>query len=201
MNRKILYLGLIAGVVLFSSCRKEVMDRTVFIPDEYDNKLPAYTEWGYNSFGAEYERDYFLVSSQIEPCKVLYDNYQLQFSLHGTNHNGNMTLVFLFSTPDSLAMRDFKDLGVLNNKKIVLSDTSACKVKMILQDSNEVVLNISEGELYFKRSQLLRIDEKINRVILSGTFDLRFMKGNFPSYISKGRFDVGITPKIFTAKN
>ena len=199
MNKNI-YTLLVIGILL-TSCHKEVMDRTVFIPDEYDRELPAYTEWGYNSFGAEYERDYFLVSNNIEPCKILYNNYQLQFSLHGTTHNGNMTLVFLFPTPDSSQMRDFKDLILLNDKKIDLSDTNVCTVKMILQDSNEIILDIPEGELYFKRTQLLRIDEKVNRVILSGTFDLHFMKGNFPSYISNGRFDVGITPKIFTVKN
>ena len=188
---KRLYLVVVIGVLL-SSCSKEVMDRTIFIPDEIDRELPAYTEWGYNSFGAEYERDYFLVSNQIDPCKIVYNNYRLQFSLHGTNHFGKMSLVFIFP---SLEVRDFKDLMQLHDQKIDLSG-GGCVVK-ILQDSIESVLDGVSGELYFKRAQLLSIDEKVNRVILSGTFELHFMKGDFPSYISNGRFDVGITKNVF----
>ena len=181
--------------VLLSSCSKDVMDRTIFIPDERDRELPAYTEWGYNSFGAEYERDYFLVSNQIDPCKIVYNNSQLQFSLHGTDHFGKMTLVFTFPCQEA---KDFKDLMQLQGEKIDLSD-SLCTVK-ILHDNIESVIDVLEGELYFKRAQLLSIDEKVNRVILSGTFELRFMKGEFPSYISNGRFDLGITKNVFYSR-
>jgi hypothetical protein len=36
-----------------------------------------------------------------------------------------------------------------------------------------------------------------NRIILSGTFELRFLKNGHPESISKGRFDMGITDKNF----
>jgi hypothetical protein len=183
------YLILVVGALL-SSCKKDVMDRTIFIPDEEDPTLPAYTEWGYNSFGAEYERDYFLVSNAIEPCKIIYSNNQLQFALFGTvgSEKEKMTLQFIFpSTP----IQDFQDLVQLNNQKIDLSNSS-CMVKIIQNNKDTIFTGVS-GELYFKRAQLLSIDDKVNRVILSGTFELQFLQNGFPAYISNGRFDVGIT--------
>jgi hypothetical protein len=65
------------------------------------------------------------------------------------------------------------------------------------KDKDSTTLNIVEGELHFKRAQLLSIDDQLNRVILSGTFDLRFLQSDFPTYISDGRFDVGITKNYF----
>jgi len=189
---KRIYLIVVIGALL-ASCSREVMDRTIFIPDEDNPALPAYTEWGYNSFGAEYERDYFLVSNNVEPCKIVYSNNLLQFSLNGVIHSSKekMTLKFIFpSTP----IQNFQDLVQLNNKKINLSD-SLCTVS-ILQDSSNV-FNEFRGELYFKRAQLLSIDDKENRVILSGTFELQFLQDGNPSYLSDGRYDVGITKKLF----
>ena len=182
-------------IILFSSCSKDTLDRTVFIPDDKDRNLPAYTEWGYNTFGAEYERDYFLVSNMIVPCKILYKDEQLQFSLNGTIRNDKeMTLLFIFPFPQT---HDYKDLLQLHKMEIDLLEQD-CIVK-ILQDDNETILDIVEGKLHFKRAQLLSIDDQENRVILSGTFELCYLKNAFPSYISNGRFDLGITKNLFYA--
>lgn len=170
------------------------MDKTVFIPDEDDPILPAYTEWGYNSFGAEYERDYFLVSHKIVPCKITYSNQQLQFLLHGTtNYTGKeMKLLFVFNSEQISELEDFKKL---HQKEIDLS-AHECTVKM-----DNTVLEVSAGKLHFKRVQLLIIDnEPMNRVLLSGTFDLNFMQNGFPASISNGRFDLGITKKDFSGQ-
>ena len=177
--------------ILFS-CAEDVMDRTIFIPDEDNYLLPAYTEWGYNSFGAEYERDYFLVSNKITPCKIIHSNDELQFSLHGTiRNNKEMALLFIFPLT---SIADYTDLITLNDVELDLSDD--CTVK-IIQDDVETTLNVLDGKLHFKRAQLLRIDEQVNRVILSGVFELRFIQNAFPSNLSNGRFDVGITDKVF----
>ncbi|MCL2246571.1 MAG: hypothetical protein FWC10_05600 [Lentimicrobiaceae bacterium] len=180
-------------IILLASCTREELDRTIFIPDEDDRNLPAYTEWGYNTFGAEYERDYFLASDKIVPCKILFKDNQLQFSLSGTiRDHKEMTLSFIFSSPQ---MEDFKDLLQLHNKEIDLT-ANDCIVK-ILRDGNETILHVFEGKLHFKRVQLLSIEDQVNRVILSGIFDLTFMQNDFPAFIYKGRFDLGITTKLF----
>ena len=189
---KKLGLFLLIGTLLFS-CSKDVLDRTIFIPDENDNRLPAYTEWGYNTFGAKYERDYFLASNEIVPCKILYRGNLLQFSLTGTIRDSKeMTLSFIFPAPQ---MTDYKDLLQLHNFEIDLSALD-CTVKMV-QDSNETILDVFEGKLYFKRNQLLSVDDQVNRVILSGIFELYYLKNDFPTSISNGRFDLGITKNLF----
>jgi len=189
------YLMLFVFIAIaMSSCHKDVMDRTIFIPDENDDKLPEYSEWGYNSFGAEYERDYFLVSNSIIPCKIMYSDNKLQFSLHGRIRSSTeeMTLVFIFPLEQ---ISSYEDLIRLNNVKINLSNAD-CTVK-IFKYNQEVTLNILKGNLHFKRTQLLNIDDAPNRVILSGVFDLSFLYNSFPTSISNGRFDLGIVDKIF----
>ena len=189
---KKIYLILFIGI-LFGACSRDEMDRTIFIPDEKDNKLPAYTEWGYNSFGAEYERDYFLASNEIVPCKIMYKDNKLHFYLSGVIRDGKeMTLIFSFPLNK---INEISDLLQLNNQKINLSNED-CTVS-VFQYNNEIVLDVINGELYFKRAQLLNIDDEINRVILSGVFELRFLQNGFPSTISNGRFDLGITKNVF----
>jgi hypothetical protein len=170
------YLILFAAALLFSCIGEEVMDRTIFIPDEDNATLPAYTEWGYNSFGAKYGRDYFLVSNYIVPCKILYNNNHLQFSLSGEyRYSKDMTLSFVFPFPQ---ITDYKDLMQLNATEIDLTDAD-CTVKMS-QEGTETTLNVLGGTLHFKRAQLLSIDDQVNRVILSGTFEVRFLQTDFP---------------------
>ena len=175
------------------ACSTSELDRTIFIPDEDNPKLPAYSEWGYNSFGAEFERDYFLASQHIVPCKIMCENNQLRFSLNGTIRiNSEMTLEFIFPVSQ---MRDYTDLAQLNDVVIDLA-TDDCTVK-IWQGENETVLEILNGKLHFKRTQILYVDDNINRVILSGIFDLRFLERGYPTTISYGRFDLGINDKVF----
>jgi hypothetical protein len=181
---------------LLASCAEEnALDRTIFIPDESDPNLPAYTEWGYNSFGAKYERSYFLVSNSIIPCKILYQSGQLQFSLTGNIDYEKKTLSFIFPF---LSISDYSDLIQLNNKEINLAD-SDCIVKLSQRDGNDKILNVLNGTLHFKRAQLLNIDDIPNRIILSGTFELRFIQNEFPEIISDGRFDLGINNNVFYA--
>ena len=181
--------------ILFFSCATESLDRTIFIPDEDDKKLPAYTEWGYNSFGAEYERDYFLSSTKIVPCKIMYSNGELQFALQGTiRNNDEFLLLFIFPFA---SISDYKDLMQLNNVEIDLSEND-CIVKT-MKNNFETTLDILDGKLQFRRAQLLIVDEKVNRVILSGVFNLHFMGNIFPESISNGRFYLGITSSVFYA--
>ena len=180
-------------IVIFGACSSTDLDRTIFIPDEDDPILPAYTEWGYNSFGAKYERDYFLSSNYIVPCKILYNNGLLYFSLNGRiRENKEMTLLIIFPFSQ---MVDYKDLMQLHDLEIALSD-DFCEVK-ILQDGKEDILDVISGKLHFKRVHLLSIDDIENRVILSGVFHLNFRENIFQSTISNGRFDLGINNNFF----
>ena len=200
------FAAVVAVMIFFSSCSDDAqMDRTIFIADENDSNLPAYTEWGYNSFGAIYDRrTYFLVSNNIAPCKISYKDGALRFTLSGifranstSYYNAEREHVTLsFSFPED-NISQFSDLLKLDKKQINLKDEN-CVVKIIRGD-NEKNLEILDGNLNFKRAQLLYIDEVPNRVILSGVFELRFLENEFPTVISDGRFDVGINDNDFYA--
>jgi hypothetical protein len=187
---------LLLTVCLLASCGESdsVMDRTIFIPDESDANLPAYTEWGYNSFGAIHERSYFLASNSIIPCKILHQNGKLQFSLMGhMEYYSITTLSFIFPFPE---ITNYDGLDQLNDKKINLAGAD-CSVKISQGNSDDEILDVLSGTLHFKRVQLLSIDEVLNRVILSGTFELQFKRSDFPETISNGRFDLGINKNVF----
>ena len=186
--------------LLLISCRKDVMDKIIFIPDEKDPNLPAYTEWGYNSFGAKYGNDYFLVFvpnkktitlNTITPCTIKHSNHQIQFLLHGVLRNGHeMRLLFTFPLIEQ--MTGYYDLVKLPKEEIVLSAANNCTVSI-----DNTPLHDLNGKLHFKRVQLLNIDGTMERAILSGTFELDFKKNGVNETISNGRFDMGISNKEF----
>jgi len=169
------------------SCSRDVLDRTIFIPDPEDANLPVYSEWGYNSFGAIHERNYFVSTSNIVPCKIVYDNGRLEFSLSGQYSMRTTTLTFSFPISE---IKNLEDLAVLHDLNVNLSENST-----VIWDGVQVT--VITGKLHFKRFQLLRVDEKLNRIILSGVFEMRFLRNGLPETISEGRFDMGITGRDF----
>ncbi|MDR2915548.1 MAG: hypothetical protein LBV74_12060 [Tannerella sp.] len=191
--RKFFY-AILPIFLMMSSCSEDEMTRTIFIADKDNPMLPAYTEWGYNSFGAIYDRNYFLVSKTVTPCKITYDKGLLNFYLIGKlEHNGNMVLTFSFPASP---MSRYKDLIALNNTTMNLPDDN-CTVTIEINGNKNIITPMS-GNLTFKRAQLLKIDGEENRVILSGLFELRFLRDGRPEAISNGRFDIGINEDFYS---
>jgi len=198
-NVKITIFALICIIMAACSVAPSELDRTIFVPDPDDYNLPAYTEWGYNSFGAVIERDYFVVSQSIIPCKILYQNGTLLMEISGilkSNSTTNMSLSFNF--PSDVVCNKYDDLLFLNQKTIDLT-AADCVVTMKVGNANADTLQVTGGELYFKHVQLLSIEDTPNRVILSGTFFVQYLKDGvvFPVTIKDGRFDFGITNEFF----
>jgi len=197
MKKYIIILTVAAAI--FGSCSVDdpQLDRTIFVPDQIDNKLPAYTEWGYNSFGAKFDRKYFLVSNSIVPCKILYKNGMLSFSLSGYyDDHVETSLTFIFPFEQ---IHEYTDLLALDNEKIELA-TPDCQITFTQNEKTDT-LNAIDGELFFQRAQMLYIDDQPNRVILSGVFDFRYLSNtdDFPISVSDGRFDFGINKNVFYA--
>jgi hypothetical protein len=167
------------------------LDRTIFIPDEDNPELPAYTEWGYNSFGAFYERDKIGSTNDIVPCKIVYKDGRLDFSLIGRCQRNKTALTFSFPLSEVKAI---DDLSILHNFKVNLTENCIVTLE---EENSPTTFEVLSGQLHFKRFQLLRVDEKVNRIILSGIFDLKFLKNGRPESISDGRFDMGITDRDF----
>ena len=200
-NFKITAFALICIIMTACSVPSE-LDRTIFIPDENDYNLPAYTEWGYNAFGAMIERNYFLASQSIIPCKILYKNGTLLMEISGVIKSANyysdyseMTLSFNFP---SEVYKNYDDLLALHKRTIDLT-ANDCVVKMKYNGYGAQTLQVVRGELNFLRAQLISIEDTPNRVILSGTFYVQYLEDgvDFPKTIKDGRFDFGITNEFF----
>ena len=198
MKTYICILSLFSSLLM--SCSRDILDRTIFIPDENNPELPAYTEWGYNSFGAFFERNVLVSTHDIIPCKVVYENNMLSFSLIGqlrqyswSSHAFEKTTL-TFSFPLS-EVKTIEDLSILHDTKIDLAEHTI--VDMRIENIPAYTLDVLSGEIHFRRFQLLRVDGMLNRIILSGTFDLRFIRNEMPESISLGRFDIGLTERDF----
>jgi hypothetical protein len=182
MNRKLYIIALLA---LMFSCVGKEMDEVIFIPDPDDSNLPAYTEWGYNTYGARFGDEYFGASYSYNPFAIAYSNGHLNFVLDGyTSSFDEMKVAISFpcSSIDSYA-----DLMALHEQTIDLAASNS-----IVKVDNSVV-EVSSGSLTFKRAQLLRIDMEPERVILSGTFEVFYRQGGVSRELTDGRFDLGVT--------
>jgi hypothetical protein len=195
---KTLYLSAIAFIIfLVTGCSKEYeLNKSVFIPDPDFPDLPAYTEWGYNTFGAFYERQLFLYSEQEIPAKIIFTGGITSFILKGQKNSygyyywDNMKEMNLtFRLPD-IRPESYSDLTILDKMKIDLGSEEG--IVTLFMDGETFEPEILQGELEFKRVQQLYVDTEETEVILSGVFSFQALVNGEPVSLSEGRFDVGI---------
>jgi hypothetical protein len=185
-------------MLLVSCLTDNSLDDTIFVHDANDHNLPAYTEWGYNSFGANYERQYFVATNDYVPCKIVqkdgYINFMLIGNLNPSGINDNYKygkFVLSISFPYADALKNYSDLVALN-KYVVDLTAQNCTVTWTVGEAEPTTIAVREGELNFKRAQLLRVDGEIDRVILSGTFYIKYLNNEIPESFDNGRFDLGL---------
>ena len=178
------------------SCSKQAdFSDSIYIYDSENPDLPAYTEWGYNTFGANYDRGVFIYSTNEIPLKVTVTDKKLAFifqGIDGNYSNNNLTLKFII--PDS-NVNVYQDLLVYNDSIIDLASKTIL-VEMTSNGNSEII-DVLEGELYFKRSQKVFVDDIEHEIILSGYFNLKFITNEIPSNMSEGRFDFGVNNENF----
>lgn len=189
-------------VITLASCSKEFeLDKSVFIPDKDYPDLPAYTEWGYNTFGALYDRELFLYNDINIPVKVINTGGKTSFTLKG--HKGQSGSYY-YSNGNSMSLNfdlygflpaSFSNMIELNDTIIDLT-SPLCKVSLMVDTVKHQVV-VLNGTLNFKRAQNLIVDKRQIEVILSGTFEIQALIENEPTSITAGRFDVGIGPDNF----
>lgn len=190
MKTKILFSLIILTFLFSDSCRKgEDYDllKTVFIEDPYNPGLPIYSEWGYNSFGAYFDRKPFVSTQNELPAKITVYNDTVHFMLRGEKDYEKISLQFVLTgySPDS-----FFDLTEFSGTVFDLSeDGYFINLKM---NEDEIQPEIIEGELEFKKVRILYVDEEATKTILSGYFQLKIILDNEPFAIHNGRFDVGV---------
>lgn len=194
---------LFIALLFIAACSDEAeLTKSVFIPDDENPSLPAYTEWGYNTFGAYYERDVFIYNDWEIPAKIIVTGGKTSFVLTGQKGsrdyygygNAENKMVLTFDMQGYLP-RAYTDLVILNDTIFDLTKNGN-QVYFTLDEiiSDAQILN---GKLEFKRAQQLLVDTKQIEVILSGYFELQALVDEEPISISLGRFDVGIGPSNF----
>ncbi len=195
---------LVIFLLVFAGCKKEnELKKSVFINDPELTDLPAYSEWGYNTFGAYYDREVFVSNDQEVPAKVVVSNNTMSFILTGqkggtdggSGYYPEMTMTF---TLTDFLPSQYSDLTVFNDTTLDLKNP-LYQVAISVDNVNYAV-SILSGELIFKRAQNLTVDKKPVEVILSGYFDFKALINDTPVTISDGRFDVGISPDNFYIK-
>ncbi len=179
-------------------------DDLIFIPDAYYPQLPAYSEKGYNTFGAIFERSYFVVDRNVVPLKILYRNNNLEISLNGVRKTGSsyyyddqitgMSMTFTFPFEECLS---YEDLIKLHNMPIDLTG-AGCKVALSIEnDSITKELDVVEGQFFVRRAQTFVIDEVKEAIILSGVFYIKYKENDKYYLIKNGRFDLSVDDLYF----
>ena len=194
---------MLTAALLFAACSDEAeLQKSVFVPDEDFPELPAYTEWGYNTFGAYYDRELFIYNVYEVPAKVVNTEGTTSFILNGTRgsyyyygySDGNYLMSLSFDLTGFLPQA-YTDLVALNDSVIDLLDPD-CRV-MVTRDGQKYQEQIIGGTLHFKRVQNLIVDKEQVEVILSGTFEYQALSNDVPFSVSLGRFDVAVGKSNF----
>ena len=189
-------------LVILVSCSEEYeLNRSIFIADKDYPSLPAYTEWGHNTFGVLYDREPFINDDFSVPAKIINTGGKTSFSLRGHvggsryYYPGNDNLIALNFDFYSFDPESWSDLVELNDTTIDLT-YPLCKVSLV-EDTVKYNATVLNGALHFRRAQNLIVDKQPYETILSGTFEFRALIKNEPSGFTSGRFDVGITSDNF----
>lgn len=202
MRTQLIKYGIIL-LVIISACSKDYeLDKSIFIQDKDYPYLPAYTEWGYNTFGALYDRQPFVNSDLKVPFKIICTGGKTSISLKG--HIGE-SLYYYYHSNQKPIILNFDLIGFVPeslSNLIELHDTiidltsPLCKVSLTL-DTVKYSLTVLNGSLNFKRAQNLIVDKQPYEIILSGIFNFQALINNEPTSISMGRFDMGIANDNF----
>jgi len=193
MKKNKFYYLLIVLVQLTWSCEKQQeydLRESVYIEDVEYKGLPQYSEWGYNTFGAYYDREVFISNNLEVPVKLFVNNGKSSFIFHGQKGaNGGKDMIVTFNF-DNYLPTQYTDLLVLNDSILDLK-TPNCSITIEIDGKSEPC-QVINGYIHFKRVQDLFVDGEHRQVILSGRFEFQVLMDNYPIAISDGRFDVGI---------
>ena len=193
--KNILLLITILGL---SACSNETeLQRSIFVSDPDFPELPQYSEWGYNTFGAYYDRQAFISNDADVPLKVIHDGASTSFVFTGQlgqtyefNNSFSIRIIWAGFNPET-----YDDLMVLHDTTLDLTDPV---YEVIVSNRYETdTAEILNGSFQFVRAQHLLVDEVPQEVILSGVFEFQAIVNEIPVTVSTGRFDVGVDQSNF----
>jgi hypothetical protein len=193
--KNLLLLSLILSTIV--ACRNQTeLRKSVFIADPDSPGLPLYSEWGYNTFGAYYDRAAFISNWREVPIKVINDNGVTSFILSGQlgleNSGFDDRASMTVNIPD-FHPQTYSDLMALHNTTLDLSGA----VVILSSSQSRDSLEILSGHFQIIRAQHLFVDDDAEEVILSGVFEFQALNNGVPVTLSGGRFDLGVSEYNF----
>lgn len=184
-------LIILSFLVIALSCEDETnLSESILVADTEYPELPAYTDWGYNTFGVNYERSIFTYSDDEIPLKVIVKNNEINFlfqGIEGGYTNNYMALKFSMPVSNIVSWQD-----LISFNQTIINLTGENITVELTSNTDSQVLDIIDGEINFKKSQKVFIDDTEKGIILSGTFYLKFIHDQIPESMSNGRFDFAI---------
>jgi hypothetical protein len=195
MRNRILLFFLVG---LLMGCDQEFeLQKSIFKNDPEFPGLPIYSEWGFNTFGAYYDRAPFTSRSRSVPAKFIVTSGMGSFILEGERTED-------FHTPVNIGLKfmlpnitpEFYE-GLVQLHNITFDLTAGDAELLVIQNGVELAASAIEGQLMFTRAQFLKVDGKPMEVILSGRFEFQAIVNNQPITVQHGRFDVGIMKDNF----
>jgi hypothetical protein len=190
---KICFVFLLSCIILSSCNSDNDLKRSVFIPDQDAPQLPIYSESGFNTFGAYYDRNPIVSNNTDLPLKIIVNEGTTNFVFKGQrgsgyyNYGGPVTITLRIARYDPTT---YHDLQSLSGKTV---DVTNSDIEVSYEEAG-VASNIQllNGKFEFKRAQDLLVDKKPTELILSGVFEFQMLVNGEPVSVSEGRFDIGV---------
>ncbi|MBR6251903.1 MAG: hypothetical protein IKR17_12045 [Bacteroidales bacterium] len=194
MKTSYLYIFITAALATLSACSND-LEKVIWVSDDTDSDLPAYTEWGYNSFGAYVNNRAFTSNrySEIPTMCFVTSAEHLTFCMENSNHHDfSPDIVKLSFRFPYKRINSYVGLSDLHGMTIDLASDDVIVSVLPNNDTNsEDTLKIARGTLTFSRVQMLHIDDNLVEAIVSGTFDFDGSSNSASYEVRKGRFDFG----------
>lgn len=178
--------------ILLTSCSSEDdLNTSIFIDDPQLFGLPAYSEWGYNTFGAYFDRKVVRSNQNDVPLKITVTDDTTSFIFSGYLSYEQFKITIKTTR---LIPATYQELTTLNGQSI---DLSASDVKLELENEEINTAELLNGTFEFKKVQELKVDEVEQGMILSGIFEFQILINGEPTSVSDGRFDSHIDQRTF----
>ncbi len=190
---------------IFTACDDDDDDKCnhiVWIDDDEFAGLPAYTEQGYNTFGAYINGQTFTSNRNEYITQISFQSgdQTLTLSLEpfyarlSPTNIGKLSFTFPYSH-----INKYTDLRNLQGTKIDLTNNNV-EVQVLTNSelSAEQTITVESGELNFQRVQILTVDNEVLEAIVSGTFEFNGSNDQLLLNVTHGRFDAGVDANNFS---
>ena len=188
------------ALIAMTACSKSDLKQIQYIEDPDYPGLPAYSEMGYNTFGAYINEQVFTVSyyGSNRPFYLVADRECLTMTLYGWRDGTDLNMIFTLPIDSTYHLEDYHSLLALDGKTFTIDTTpTSCNVTMEGYYAPNIE-SIYSGYIKFEKVQQVLVDKTDAEVVVSGKFQFRAFTPNGTRIdVTGGRFDLGVDHSNF----